>query len=114
MTFTDAQLQKCYDRNLADAKDSSAMLRQVRALIGVYDWFQMLEGQHSSRVHEVMDHLLLPELRAGLREWYQRPGAEMNSATIEFRTQLNQLAGEQLEVPAEASHNSEPVNSSVS
>jgi len=60
----------------------------------------MLEGQHSSRVHEVVDHLLLPELRAGLREWYQRPGAEKDSATVEFRTQLNQLAGEQLEIPA--------------
>jgi len=60
----------------------------------------MLEGQHSSRVHEVVDHLLLPELRAGLREWYQRPGAEKDSATVEFRTQLNQLAGEQLGIPA--------------
>ena len=104
MTFTDGQLQKCYDRNFAEANDSSEPLRQVRALIGVYDWFQMLEGQHSPRVHEVVDHLLLPELRPGLREWYQRPGAEMDSATVEFRTQLNRLAGEQLEKPAEVSH----------
>ena len=100
MTFPDPQLQKCYDRNLAEATEGSEPLRQVHALIAVYDWFKMLEGQHSSRVHEVVDHLLLPELRAGLREWYQRPGAEKDSATVEFRTQLNQLAGEQLEIPA--------------
>ena len=97
MIFTDSQLQKCYDQKLAVAKDASEPLRQIRALIEVYDWFQMLEGQHSPRVHELIDHLLLPELRVGLREWYQRPGAETDSATIEFRTQLNRMTGEQLE-----------------
>ena len=101
MKFADAQLQKCYDQNFAEAKDGSESVREVRALIGVYDWFQMLEGQHSPRVHEVIDHLLLPELRVGLRGWYQRPGVEMDSATIEFRTQLNRMTGEQLEKPAE-------------
>ena len=100
MTFADPQLQKSYDQNLAAAKDGSEPQRQVHALIGMYDWFQMLEGQHSSRVHEVVNHLLLPELRAGLREWYQRPGAENDSATVEYRTQLNRLTGEQLERPA--------------
>ena len=35
----------------------------------------------------------------------QRPGAEKDSATIKFRTQLNQLTGEQLEKPAEVSRN---------
>ena len=103
MNFTDAQLQKCYDQNFAEAKDCSEPLRQVHALIGVHDWFQMLEGQHSSRVHEVIDHLLLPEVRGGLRGWYQRPEAEKDSATIEFRAQLNRLAGEQLETLAEVS-----------
>jgi hypothetical protein len=98
MTFTDAQLQKCYDQNFAQAKDGSEQLREVRALIGVYDWFQMLEGPHSSRVHEMVDHLVLPEARLGLREWFQRPGAETDSATVEFRTQLNRMTGEQLEV----------------
>jgi hypothetical protein len=100
MRLTDAQLQKCYDQNFAQAKDTSEPQRRIHALIGVYDWFQMLEGQHSSRVHEVIDHLLLPELRVSLREWYQRPGAEKDSATVEFRTQLNRLTGEQLEKPA--------------
>ena len=99
MTFTDHLLQKCYDQKFSEAKDGSEPLRWVHALIGVYDWFQMLEGQHSSRVHEVIDQLLLPEMRVGLREWYRRPGAETDSATVEFRTQLNRLAGEQLEIP---------------
>jgi hypothetical protein len=99
--FTDSQLQKCYDQNLAMVNDASEPLRQIRALIEVYDWFQMLEGQHSPRVHELIDRLLLPELRVGLREWYQRPGAETDSAAIEFRTQLNQMIGEQLEKPGE-------------
>jgi hypothetical protein len=111
VTFTDAQLEKYYDQNLAEAKDSSKSLRQVHTLIGMYEWFQMLEGKHSPRVHEVIDHLLLPEVRQGLREWYQRPGAETDSATIEFRTQLNRMAGEQLEIPAEIS-TTEPINSS--
>ena len=102
MKFTDAQLQKCYDQNFAGANDCPEPLREVRALIGVHDWFQMLEGQHSTRVHEVIDHLLLPELRVGLRGWYQRSGAEKDSATVEFRTQLNGLTGEKLEMPAEA------------
>ena len=103
MKFTDALLQKCYEQSFADTKDGSEVLRQVHALIRVYDWFQMLEGQHSPRVHEVIDQLLLPEMRGGLRGWYQRPGAETDSATVEFRTQLNQLTGEQLEKPVEVS-----------
>ena len=103
--FADAQLQKCYDQNFGEATDSFEPLRQVHALMGAHDWFQMLEGQHSSRVHEVIDHLLLPELRVGLRGWYRRPGAETDSATIEFRTQLNRMTGEQLEKPAEVSRN---------
>jgi len=101
--FNDAQLQQCYDQNFAEAKDSLEPVRQVRALIGVYDWFQMLEGKHSTRVHEVIDHLLLPELRVGLRRWFQRPDAETHSATIELRTQLNRMTGEQLEKPTELS-----------
>ena len=112
MRFNDAQLQQCYDQNFAEANDGSEPLRRVHALIGVYDWFQMLEGQHSSRVHEVIDQLLLPELRAGLRGWYQRPGADIDYAAVEFRTQLNRLAGEQLEIPVEISITT-PINPST-
>ena len=101
MTFADVQLQRCYNQNFAEANDGSERLREIHALIAVHDLFQLLEGQHSSRVHQVVDQLLLPELRTGLRGWYQRVGAATDSATVEFRTQLNGLTGEQLEVPVE-------------
>ena len=97
MNFTDPQLQKCYESNFAETGGFPDELRQVRALIGVYDLFQMLEGPHSPRVHETIEHLLLPGLRPVLRNWYQRSGAETNPAAVEFRDQLNQLAGERLE-----------------
>ena len=97
MNFTDSQLQKCYESNLAEAADLSGELRQVRALMAVYDLFQMLEGPHSSRVHETIEHLLVPGLRPGLRRWYQRSGAETNPAAVALRDHLSQLAGERLE-----------------
>src|SRR5580765_2386488 len=100
MNFRDAQLQKSYERNLREASDASEDLRQVRALLATHDVFQMLEGPHSARVHETIDHLLSPQMRSGLRRWYQRSGAEIDSAAIKFREQLSQLAREQLEITA--------------
>ena len=97
VNFTDSQLQKCYERNFADVTDLSVELRQVSALIAAHDLFRLMEGPHSVRVHEVIEHLLMPGLRPVLRSWYQRSGAETNSAAVEFRDQLNQLAGERLE-----------------
>ncbi len=97
VNFTDPQLQKCYAGNFTEAGGFSDERRQVRALLAVHDLFQMLEGPHSSRVHEVIEHLLLPGLRPELRRWYQRSGADLNPAAIEFREHLSQLAGERLE-----------------
>ena len=97
MNFTDPQLQDCYERNFAVVTDLSAELRQVRALIGAHDLFQMLEGPHSSRVHETIEHLLGPGLRPGLRRWYQRSGTETNPAAVALRDHLSHLAGERLE-----------------
>ena len=97
VNFTDSQLQDCYERNFAAVTDLSAELRQVRALIGAHDLFQMLEGPHSSRVHETIEHLLVSGLRPGLRRWYQRSGAETNPAAVALRDHLSQLAGERLE-----------------
>ena len=54
MNFTDPQLQKCYESNFTGAGGISDEVRQVRALIAVQDLFQMLEGPHSSRVHEAI------------------------------------------------------------
>ena len=97
MNFKDIQLQKCYDSSFGEASDASEDLRQVRALIATHQVFLMFEGPHSSRVHETIEHLLLPSLRPGLRRWYQRADAETNPAAVEFRDHLSQLAGEKLE-----------------
>jgi hypothetical protein len=105
MNFRDTQLQKCYDQNLSEASDASEDLRQVRALIATHDVFQTFEGPHSARVHETLEILLSADMRPGLRRWYQRPGAETDFATLEFRDQLSQLTGERLEIAAEFSHN---------
>ena len=96
---------KEYDRNLLEAGDASGDLRQVRALIATHDLFQMLEGAHSRRVHETMEHLLSTRLRPGLRRWYQRSDVEADSATVGFRDQLSQLAGERLENVTESPDN---------
>ena len=97
MKFDDKQLQVCFERNFAEARGASDEMRQIGALVATHDLFQMLEGPHSSRVHEAIWHLLLPKLRPGLRAWFRRPGAEVNSAAIELRDHLSQLAGERLE-----------------
>ena len=58
MNFKDTQLQQCYDRNFLEAGEASGDLRQVRALIATHELFQMLEGAHSPRVHETIEHVL--------------------------------------------------------
>jgi hypothetical protein len=98
MNFKDAQLRKCYDDRLVEAGEASGDLRQVHALIATHDLFQMLEGSHSLRVHETIEHLLSAELRPGLRRWYQRSGVETDYAAMEFRERLSRLAGERLEI----------------
>ena len=105
MNFKDTQLQQCYDRNLVEAGDVSEDFRRIHALIATHDFYQMLEGAHSTSVHETIEHLLSTGLRPGLRRWYQRSGAGTDSAAIEFREQLSRLAGERLEITAEISHN---------
>jgi len=97
MNFKDAQLQRCYDSNFLELDDSSGAPNPIRALIVAHDLFFLLEGAHSSRVHEAIASLLLPELRADLRRWYQRAGAQTDAAAVELREQLSQLAGEKLE-----------------
>lgn len=103
--FRDRQLQKHYDQSFSEASDASEDLRQVRALMAAHDVLQMLEGPHSARVHEIIEHLLSAQMRPGLRRWYQRPGAETDSATLEFRDQLSRLTGERLEITDEISLN---------
>jgi hypothetical protein len=103
--FTDSQLQRCYENHFAASLDLEGQEREISALIAAHDLFQMLEGPHSSRTHELLHHLLLPELRPGLRRWYQRTDANWDSAAVELRDQLSRLAGEQLEPATELHHN---------
>jgi hypothetical protein len=94
VNFTDTQLQACFELSFAGAKSASDDLRHVHALIATYDWFSMIEGPHSSRVHETIDHLIAPGLRPGLHRWYRRSGANPDAAAIKFRDYLSQLTGE--------------------
>ena len=96
MNFTDPQLKKCYETSLAEVSSCPAELRSISALIAAHDTFQMLEGPHSTRVHEAIQHLLLPGCRPALRHWYQRPDAADDSDKVDLRRQLSQLTGESL------------------
>ena len=98
VNFSDPQLQRSYDLNLATVIGSSDTVRQVCALIAVHDFFQMIEGPHSARVHEILDRLLSPGLRSGLRDWYRQCGTRLNASSAVFRDQLNLMAGERLEL----------------
>ena len=97
MTFQDVQLQRCYDIHLGKVGDALGDLGPVYALMATYNWFAMLEGAHSARVHETINRLLSTEMRPALRHWYGRSGLEMDSIAIEFRTQLSRLAGERFD-----------------
>lgn len=96
MSFTDTQLQACFERNLADT-EATDELRQVRALIATHDWFKMLEGPHAQNVHDTIDILLSQELRPALRRWYGRPAASLDgNDAILLRNHLSFLAREKL------------------
>jgi hypothetical protein len=98
VTFTDTQLQACFELKLIDqAADLPDELREVGALMATHDWFRMLEGFHSARVHETTERLLSPGLRPGLRRWYRHPAINLGTAAIEFRDRLSRVAGERLE-----------------
>ncbi|SPE50847.1 hypothetical protein SBV1_1220044 [Verrucomicrobia bacterium] len=93
VNFADTQLQACFEHNLAEV-DAADELREVCALMVTHDWFRMLEGPHSERVHDTIDILLSRELRSGLQRWYRRPGASLSTEAKRVRDHLSQLAGE--------------------
>jgi hypothetical protein len=59
-----------------------------------WHWFRLTEGENSPRAAEAIEHLLSPELRPALRQWYKRWGDEMNENALNFRNHLSELAGE--------------------
>ena len=93
VNFTDTQLQACFERILAEV-DAADELRQVRALMETHNWFRMVEGPHSDRVHDTIEVLLSRELRSGLQRWYRRPGVNLDTEATTVRDHLSQLAGE--------------------
>jgi len=103
--FGDPELQRCYESNLAEIGPSPGQFREIGVLLTVHETFVMLEGAHSARVHETIDHLLLPELRPGLRRWYHQSSATLDSAGLATRDHLSQLAGERLEAVEDIPHN---------
>ena len=96
MKFKDVQLQHCYERNFVNSTGFPEDLREICALLAVYDYFRMLEGPHSERVHETLQTLISAEARPGLRQWYDRCGAEMSAAETAFRDHLCELIGDRL------------------
>jgi hypothetical protein len=105
MTFQDMLLQKCYDAHLGKVGNSLGDLGPIYALIATHNWFAMLEGNHSARVHETIDCLVSAQMRTALRHWYGRSGVQMDSAAVNFRNLLSRLAGERLESTMEISLN---------
>jgi hypothetical protein len=94
-------VQQCYDVHLGKVGNSLGDLGPVYALMATHNWFAMLEGTHSTKVHETIDRLISAEMRPSLRHWYGRSGLEMDSIAIEFRNLLSRLAGERLEITPE-------------
>jgi hypothetical protein len=94
MIFRDPKLQAHCERAVALVADCPADQRPVLGLLDAVFWFRLVEGEDSPRVAEAMEHLLSPELRPALHQWYERCGSGMNEAAIGFRDRLSKLAGE--------------------
>jgi hypothetical protein len=96
MTFRDVQLQKRFERAIASVQGYPPDQLPVWALMDSWYWFRLIEGEESPRAGEAIGHLLSPELRPALRDWYRRLGEQMNPFAMEFRDHLSELVGERL------------------
>jgi hypothetical protein len=94
MTFRDPELQEHYKRAVALAFECHPELRPVHGLMDSWYWFIMKEGEHSPKIAEVVEHLLSPELRPALRQWYNRGAPYLDKDAISFRDRLSGLTGE--------------------
>ena len=94
VTFRDPQLQKHFERAVSLVQGCPPEQLPICALLDAWHWFHLTEGDDSPGAKEAIEHLLSLELRPGLRSWYQRWGAGMNPAAVEFRDRLSELAGE--------------------
>ena len=98
MMFKHSEVQQFHDRVIAlKIGGLSDEERPIFALIDAYGWFRLLDGDQSSKIQEIISHLLSPELRSALKSWYGRHmETEANSVASELRENLSKLAGEKL------------------
>ena len=95
MTIKDPHIQEHVEstrklmRNLPEAQLT------VVGRLDVYAWFRIIEDEDSPRTQEAIGHLLSPELRPTLRQWYRKHGNDMNPFAIELRDRLRKISGEQ-------------------
>ena len=94
MKFRDAQLQQHVQRAASVMTGCPADQLPVLGLMDAWHRFRLTEGENSPRAAEAIEHLLSPELRPALRQWYKRWGDEMNENALNFRNRLSELAGE--------------------
>ena len=94
MIFRDSQLHQHYERTSSLVKVNQPDQLPICGLLDAWQWFRLIEGDESVRTKEAIEHLLSPELRPALREWYRRHGASMNPAATEIRDRLSKMAGE--------------------
>ncbi len=94
MTVRDPKLQQHCERAAAVVKGCPPEQLPVLGLLDAWYWFKLVEGQDSPRAAEAIEHLLSPELRPALRQWYRDAGDNMNENALQFRARLSELAGE--------------------
>lgn len=95
MEFEDNELQKHCERVMAVMTKLPQDLRYICALMDAYGWFKLVEGDESPKVQEAQRHLVSPELRNSLKEWYKRLSS-INPSAEEFRKFFEQSIGEKL------------------
>ena len=94
MIFRDSMLRQHCERASALVTGCPPEQVPVLGLLDAWQFFLLSEGEGSPRATEAQEHLLSPELRPALRQWYQSFGSNMNENAIRFRDRLSRLAGE--------------------
>ena len=96
MKFQHPELEQFYQRVMGlKVGGLPETEKPIFALMDAYGWFRVINGEQDEKLLEITNHLLSPELRPALRNWYLRhPQTNGNHAFIEFRDHLSALAGE--------------------
>ena len=95
MIFRDEKLQQHVERVSAVVGGCPPNQAPIIALLDAWYRFRFVEGENCPRVAEAIEHLLSPELRPSLRQWYQGIGNDMDENAVCFRDHLSELAQEE-------------------